>query len=531
MLNGYTLSTLPLNEKPNMPSEFNRLKTLQTALTTLTLTISVLLAPVASADNRDTPLKSLAPTSDHEQATEIILYFMERYHYSPVAVDDELSDQIFDRFLDNLDPQKSFLLASDIEEFARYRLKFDDALRNANLNPVFDLFKRFRERTEQRAVYAQNLLKGKFDFTIDESYTFNREDANWPESEKAAEDLWRKRVKNDVLSLRLSEQSEEDLIDTLAKRYERMERRVKQFSANDVYQIFINAYTQSVEPHTSFFSPRSSEEFEINMSLSLEGIGAALTTDGEYTVIQRVITGGPAALSELVLAEDRIVGVGQGDEEIIDVVSWPLGDVVDLIRGPKGSTIRLRILAASATEGAPPKLVTLVRDEIKLEEQAAKSSTVELIVDEKKQRFGVIDLPTFYLDAGARARGQKDYRSTTRDVQRLIEELTNADGGVDGIVMDLRGNGGGSLLEATQLTGLFIKSGPVVQTKRSDGEVDSEVDNDPSIAYDGPLAVLVDRNSASASEIFAGAIQDYGRGAIIGEPTFGKGTVQTVAPA
>jgi len=499
--------------------------------TALIFTLSVLLGCTATADTtRDITLDSLSPSPEHKAATEVIVHLMQRYHYSTVSVDDELSDQIFDRFLESLDPQKSFLLASDVEEFNQYRLKFDDALKKEQLDPVFDIFKRFRVRVEERALFAKQRLKQEFDFTIDENYTFNREDASWSTDEKAADDLWRKRVKNDVLNLRLAEQSNEELTDTLNERYERMQRRVSQLSANDVFQIFINAYTLSVEPHTSYFSPRSSEEFKINMSLSLEGIGAALSTEGEYTVVQRVIAGGPAAMSEQISAEDRIVGVGDNDDDITDVVSWPLSDVVDRIRGPKGSTIRLKILPGNAPAGSPPTIITLVRDKIKLEEQAAKSSVVDVVRDDKTQRFGVIDLPTFYLDSAAMSAGQPDFRSTTRDVKRLLGELTSADGGVDGIVIDLRGNGGGSLLEATNLTGLFIKSGPVVQIRNTDGEVEAETDNDPSVAYSGPLAVLVDRYSASASEIFAAAIQDYRRGVVLGEPTFGKGTVQTVAP-
>lgn len=484
----------------------------------------------AIADTRVTSLESLSPTEEHKQATEVISHLMQQYHYSQVDVDDELSDQIFDRFLESFDPQKAFFLASDIENFNKYRLEFDDALRNANLTPIFDIFKLYRKRVEERSQFAQQLLTEEFDFTIDESYTFNREDAQWLGSQEAADELWRKRVKNDVLNLRLAEQSDSDLTETLEDRYERMERRISQLSANDVFQIFINAYTLSVEPHTSYFSPRSSENFKINMSLSLEGIGAALRTDNEYTVVQRIITGGPAALSEKISAEDRIIGVGDGDEDIVDVVSWPLSDVVDLIRGPKGSTIRLRILHGNAPEGSQPEVVTLVRDKIKLEEQAAKSSIVEVPDDEGMQRFGVIDLPTFYLDSAAMSQGQEDFRSTTRDVQRLLTELTTTDNGVDGIIIDLRGNGGGSLYEATQLTGLFIESGPIVQIRNARGQVDTQEDEDPAVIYDGPLAVLVDRNSASASEIFAAAIQDYGRGVVLGEPTFGKGTVQTVAP-
>ncbi len=488
-------------------------------------------ASAIADDSREVTLDSLAPTPEHRDATAGIVQLMQRYHYKRVAISDELSEQIFDRYLESLDPQKNFFLASDIAEFDQYRRKFDDALRRAKLQPVFDIFKRFRTRVEERAAYAQDMLKRDFDFTIDESYAFNREEAQWVQSQQAMDELWRKRVKSDVLDLRLAEQTGEELVDTLAQRYQRMARRVSQLAANDVFQFFVNAYTLSVEPHTSYFSPRSSENFKINMSLSLEGIGAALQTENEFTVVRRVIAGGPAALSEQVSVDDRIVGVGNGKtEEIVDVVSWPLGDVVDLIRGPKGSTVRLKILPGKAPAGTPPKVITLVRDKIKLEEQAAKSSVVEVPGVGGDRRFGVIDLPTFYLDTAGLSQGLPDYRSTTRDVKRLLNELKATDGGVDGVIIDLRGNSGGSLLEATQLTGLFIETGPIVQIRDSSGRVDLEVDDDPSISYDGPLAVLVDRGSASASEIFAAAIQDYGRGVVLGEPTFGKGTVQSVVP-
>lgn len=497
----------------------------------LIFTVSLLLGCTATADTHEVSNDFPRATDEQRQATQIILQLMQQYHYSPVSVNDDLSNQIFDRFLDTLDPQKNFLLASDVKEFGEYRQGLDDVIRQSDLNPVFEIFERFRSRVSERADFAQNLLERDFDYTIDETYAFDREDADWAPSEKALDDLWRKRVKNDVLNLRLADQSEDDSIETLEERYDRMERRVVQLNSNEVFQMFINAYTLSVEPHTSYFSPRSSENFQINMSLSLEGIGAALSTEGEFTVIRNVIAGGPAALSQKLASDDRIVGVGQGKkEEIVDVVSWPLNDVVDLIRGPKGSTIRLKVIPASAAEGEPPEVITLIRDKIKLEEQAAKKSVVEITRAGEQQRFGVIDLPTFYLDSAARRQGQSDYRSTTRDVRRLLGELEKEDGGVDGVIIDLRGNGGGSLIEATQLTGLFIESGPVVQIRNAEGEVDAQTDDDSSVAYDGPLAVLVNRNSASASEIFAAAIQDYGRGVVLGEPTFGKGTVQTVAP-
>ncbi len=493
------------------------------------LVLALVAGVAAQADNRQVALDTLVPTDAHRQATAGILQLMQRYHYKRVPVTDALSAQIFDRYLETLDPQKNFLLASDIEEFYKVRHQFDDALRSGRLDSVFDIFKRFRARVDERANFARGLLKRDFNFNIDEQYTFDREDAQWSSSTEVMDELWRKRVKNDVLDLRLADQSDDEITKTLEDRYERMARRVSQLTPNEVFQYFINAYTLSVEPHTSYFSPRGSENFRINMSLSLEGIGAALQTDNEHTVVRRIIAGGPAAVSGLVSVDDRIVGVGNdGDEEIVDVVSWPLADVVDLIRGPKGSTVRLAILPGKAPAGTPPKVIELVRDKIKLEEQAAKSSIVEVPGTTKPQKFGVIDLPTFYLDTVGLSQGLPDYRSTTRDVRRLLGELTA--GGVDGIIIDLRGNSGGSLLEATQLTGLFLETGPIVQIRDSSGRVNIEADEDPTIEYDGPLAVLVDRGSASASEIFAAAIQDYGRGVVIGEPTFGKGTVQNVVP-
>ena len=336
-----------------------------------------------------------------------------------------------------------------------------------------------------------------------------------------------KRVKNDILALRLAGRDREQINETLSKRYERMARRVNQLGANDVYQYFVNAYTASVDPHSSYFSPRTSENFKIRMSLSLEGIGAALNNEDEFTVVRRIIAGGPAALSKQLHVNDRIVGVGQGtNKEIVDVVSWRLEDVVDLIRGPKGSVVRLRVLPSNTPVGSPTKTISLVRDKINLEEQAAQRSTVEIRSGNRTARIGVIDIPTFYLDSAGRARGVPNYRSTTRDVRRLIKELESD--GIEGLVIDLRGNSGGSLFEANALTGLFIRSGPIVQIKDSGGRIEVAEDSDPGIAYTGPLAVLVDRGSASASEIFAGAIQDYRRGVILGEPTYGKGTVQNV---
>ncbi|PUB91536.1 MAG: tail-specific protease, partial [gamma proteobacterium symbiont of Ctena orbiculata] len=398
---------------------------------------------------------------------------------------------------------------------------------NARIEPAFEIFRLYRKRVAEAVAHAQKLVDKAFDFTIDESYRFERDKEPWPQTRTELQEIWRKRVKNDFLNLRLMDKKDDEIRKTLRERYKRLLSRVEQFDANDVFQTFVNAYTLSLEPHTSYMSPSTSENFDISMRLSLEGIGAVLKDEDGFTVVQKTVIGGPAEQSELLHSGDRIVGVGQGLEgEIIDIVGWRLQDVVEQIRGPKGSVVRLDILPKGTETGSKRKTITLVRNKIKLEEQAAKSYIIEDLDGMKGMRIGVVEVPTFYRDFAAEARGDEDFRSTTRDVRNLLGDLKKQ--GVNGIVIDLRENGGGSLSEATELTGLFIDSGPVVQIKDAFGKIEIEQDPDQTIAYEGPLAVLVDRNSASASEIFAGAIQDYKRGIVIGEPTFGKGTVQTL---
>ena len=473
------------------------------------------------------PLDQLEPTREQRQATLIIIRVIDKYHYKHLPLNDEASALIFDRYLESLDPNRSYFTARDIERFSIYRDQLDNALLQARLTPAFDMFRVYRQRVEERIAYAMDLLEQKFDFSIDEDCQFNRTDAAWPSDRNELDDIWRKRVKNDILTLRLNGKSAEEINKTLRRRYQGVKRRTEQLASNDIFQTFINAYTLSLEPHTSYMSPRVSENFDISMRLSLEGIGAVLRNENEYTEVLSTVPGGPAALSGKVKTGDRIVGVGQGvDGEIIDVVGWRLQDVVDQIRGPKGSTVRLRIQKEETGAGGPDEEIVLIRNEIKLEDQAAKKTIIEGLDDLGPVRIGVIDVPAFYRDFKGQSDGDKNFRSTTRDVRQLLKELQQER--VDGIVIDLRENGGGSLIEATELTGLFIPSGPVVQVRDASGDVEIEKDPDPETVYAGPLAVLVDRNSASASEIFAGAIQDYHRGIIIGEPTFGKGTVQTL---
>jgi carboxyl-terminal processing protease len=335
-------------------------------------------------------------------------------------------------------------------------------------------------------------------------------------------------VKNDYLRLKLTGKEHDNIVKTLNERYQSIDRRISELKSEDIFQYFMNAFAQAIEPHTAYLSPRSSENFEISMKLSLEGIGALLGRETEYTSIQSIVPGGPADKDGRLQTGDRLLAVGQGrDGKLVDVIGWRVDDVVDLIRGPKDTVVRLEVLPEDAGVDGPSKVIDIVRNEVKLEEQAAKSEIIEIPRDDADPvKIGVIDLPVFYLDFNGRATNRPDYRSSTRDVRRLIEDLKAE--GVEGIVVDLRHNGGGSLLEATTLTGLFIDRGPVVQVRNSSGRISTEEDSEPGMAWDGPLAVLVNRYSASASEIFAAAIQDYGRGLIIGETTFGKGTVQSL---
>jgi carboxyl-terminal processing protease len=489
--------------------------------------VLLLFAPILWAQPVAVPLDELEPTLEHNQSTHVIVKVIDKYHYKDSKLDDKASEKILDRYLEALDPNRFFFLASDIHAFYKYNDSLDDYLKSGRVDPAFQIFRTYRKRVDEAVDHANKLLDKDFDFTIDESYRYDRTDSPWAQTRAELDEIWRQRVKNDFLTLRLTDKDDADIRKTLKGRYERVKHRVEQFDANDVYQTFMNAFTLNLEPHTSYMSPSTSENFDISMRLSLEGIGAVLRNEDEYTVVQKTVVGGPAQLSGQLHAGDRIVGVGQGLEgEIEDIIGWRLQDVVEKIRGPKGSVVRLSIIPKELDAGGKRSTITLVRNKIKLEEQAAKSSIIQGLEGMGDLKIGVIEVPTFYRDFAAEARGEQNFRSTTRDVRKLLNELQQES--VAGVVIDLRENGGGSLTEATELTGLFIDKGPVVQIKDASGNVEVETDADESLAYDGPLAVLVDRNSASASEIFAGAIQDYHRGIVIGEPTFGKGTVQTL---
>jgi carboxyl-terminal processing protease len=475
------------------------------------------------------PEGALAPPERHTRTAKRIASLLTNAHYSRRAIDDRLSEQVYKRYLDSLDSQRSYFLASDVAEFDQWKLRFDDMIRTGNVEPAFVIYARLQQRNRERVEYALSLLETPPDFTLSESFEFDRKDAPWPANRAEMDELWRKRVKNDALSLALTGKEWPEISGTLKKRYERVLKRASQVTADEVFEILMNSYARSFDPHTSYFSPRNSEEYRIEMSLSYEGIGATLQSEDDYASIVNLIPGGPAAAAGTLGINDRITAIAQGDGEFQDVIGWRLDDVVELIRGKGGTVVRLQILPAGAAPGSPEKIVEITRGKVTLENKASKKELRKVTRNGRELKIGVINVPTFYRDVDAEARNEKDFRSTTRDVENLIAELQE-NGPIDGLILDLRGDGGGFLPEATALTGLFIDRGPVVQLKDYTGRVEVLDDPRPGTVYDGPLVVLIDRYSASASEIFAGAIQDYGRGLVIGQRSFGKGTVQNLIP-
>ena len=471
----------------------------------------------------------LEPNERQRKIARLVGEVIERSHYRQTVLDSKMSSEVFDRYLESLDGNRSYFLASDVTELERYRFKLDEVIRTGNVEPAFVIFARFQERNRAAVRAAIADLGTEPDFKLEETFSFDRSKAPWLTSQAEMDDLWRKRVKNDALSLLLANKTWPEAREVLIKRYERVLKRIDQVSTDDVFENFMNAYAHVYDPHSNYLSPRSSEEYNIAMKLSYVGIGASLQIVDDHVTIMNVIDGGPAAVSGQIKVNDRITAVGQGKNgELVDVVGWRLDDVVQLIRGPSGSTVRLSVLPAGATPGAKETLLSFTRNKVSLEAQAAQKKVRTVKRGDQELKVGVIEVPSFYQDYDARVSGDKEYRSTTRDVARLIGELKKDK--VDGIVMDLRANGGGHLTEATGLVGLFIRKGPVVQLRETGGRIEVLDDPEPGEIWDGPLVVLVDRASASASEIFAAAIQDYGRGLIIGQQTYGKGTVQNLYP-
>jgi carboxyl-terminal processing protease len=500
------------------------------ATSVLTILVLALAGSVqAPASPSMLPPGAIAPSDGQRATARKIGRILEEAHYSRVPIDDKLSEQVFQRYLDFLDGQRSYFLSSDIADFQKYRLQFDDMIHTGEVDPAFVIFARFQQRNHERIRYAISLLKSEPDWTLNESFDFDRQHATWPTTQAEMNELWRKRVKNEALSLMLTNKTWPEVADTLTKRYDRILKRLDQITSEDVFENLMNAYARTFDPHSSYFSPHNSEEYRIQMSLNYEGIGASLEQVDDYVTIQKVIEGGPAAVAGTLNPKDRITGVAQGkDGSITDVVGWRLDDVVQLIRGKAGTTVRLQVLPAGAAPGSAEKMLPFVRNKVTLENQAAHKQVKSVVRNGRTLKIGVITVPGFYQDIAAQSAGDQNYRSTTRDVLKLVNELKAEN--IDGLVLDLRGDGGGYLPEATALTGLFIDHGPVVQLKDTTGRLEVLDDPEPAAAYDGPLAVLVDRFSASASEIFAGAIQDYHRGLILGQRTFGKGTVQNLVP-
>jgi len=513
----------------------------------VSFSISNLSAFAFDESNKERPLPELSPESQHATASKRITARFTRGHYKKIKINDSLSKEVFNRYIKQLDYSRNVFLASDISDFEKHSLEFDDAFARGRLTLAYDIYNVNLQRRLERYQYALSLLdtdtstitdndkntenekirqKSPFDFSKDDVYNYDRENAPWATSIAELNELWRVKVKSDVLNLILAGKEWPKAKEVLSKRYKYAIKRLKQSDSEDVFQLVMNSFARVVEPHTSYLSPRNAERFQMEMNLSLEGIGAVLRAEEDYTVIQSIISGGPADQSNALKPKDRIVGVAQNNKDFDDVIGWRLDDVVDKIKGPKGTTVRLQILSGESDDISDIKVVTIVRDKIKLENKAAKSeiyyegSGIENLDDEDStktevsfdgKKLGVITIPSFY-------------NNLSRDVKIEIEKLKEQE--VQGIIVDLRGNGGGSLPEATLLTGLFIDKGPVVQIRDSANRVDILRDKDGISYYNGPLTVMVDRYSASASEIFAAAIQDYGRGIIIGEHTFGKGTVQ-----
>ena len=452
---------------------------------------------------------------------------LKHYHFRKQSLNDSLAAVVFQNYLRSLDYNKTYFLKSDIDYFAKYETELDDQIKEGNVDFAFQVFKTFRNRANTRLDYVNELIDKGFDFDLDEDLLIDSEMTSWAETVEEINERWRKSIKSQALNLKLAGKDDDGIKKGLKERFERYRKGIMQYNSDDVYQFYMNSFTESYDPHTNYFSPLSSENFNISMSLSLEGIGARLSQSLDYTIVSEVIAGGPAFKSKSLHKDDKIIAVAQNEDgEFEDVIGWRIEDVVQKIRGPKGSVVRLRVIKHDKSNSAPPEDVRLVRDKIKLEEQSAKSEVYTIEVDKQKYNLGVITLPSFYIDFDEARQGVKDYKSTTRDVRKIITDLKAKN--IDGLLIDLRYNGGGSLKEAIDLTGLFIDRGPVVQVKSSNGHIDVQKDIDPGTEYDGPLMVLINRFSASASEIFSGAIQDYKRGVVVGETSFGKGTVQNL---
>lgn len=493
-------------------------------LTAFLVAISLVWVPPAPAGG-----VLLSPERKHAIQCIRIVSALERYHYLGKKIDDSLSEQIFERFVKYLDPSRNLFILKDMEKLEKYRLRFDTDLKRGNLNTAYEIYNLYHDRAVQRLSYILKLLE-----TQDPPLPLNSPDfleidntqRPWQLSLDDLRGLWKKELINHLITLTLDEHTQTDVSETLEKIYTTRRTRLSQTTTDDVFQLFMNCVTESFDPHTQYFPPRVSEDFDIQMRLSLEGIGAVLQTEYEYTKIVSLVPKGPADKSSLLMPGDRIIGVGQGKTgEIKDIIGVRIDEVVKLIRGPKNTYVRLKIIPAKKNDVT--RIVQIMRDTVKLEEQSAKKQIKTVVSGMKTYKIGIIEIPNFYIDFEAYHRGDIHYKSTTSDVRKLLFELAGEN--IDGLIIDLRDNGGGALKEASDLTGLFLTSGPTVQIRTKE-QMTRLYDEDPEIQYTGPLLVMINRMSASASEIFAGAIKDYQRGIIVGTRSFGKGTVQELKP-
>jgi carboxyl-terminal processing protease len=488
------------------------------AITEPTTTIA---APFAAADD------DLKPTLSQEKVESYITKIFAGYHYRKFTLNDSLSTAMYDNYLKEIDPSKLYLVGTDVAYFEKYRNQLDDYLSSGRLEAPYEIYNTFRKRYKERSAFISKLLEKPFDYTADESLNVDREKATWSKTPEDLNDIWRKIIKNEALELKIAGKADSSITNLLKERYRLRDRNLGRIKSEQVFQMYMNSFCDVLDPHTRYFAPAESDRFKQSMFQQLDGIGALLREDGNFIKIVEVIVGGPAYKSKLVTAGDKIVGVAQGDEsKFEDIVGWYVDDAVKKIKGPRGTVVRLQLVSANALPTDAPKEIRLVREKVVLTDQRPTVETVSINQNKRDFKIGVIKLPSFYRDFEGANKREKAFNSTTRDVQKMIDSLKTQN--IDGLVIDLRNNGGGSLTEAISLTGLFIPRGPVVQVKESTGEIEVYTDTDPSVGYDGPLAIMTNRFSASASEIFAGAIQDYKRGIIIGEQSYGKGTVQTM---
>ncbi len=470
------------------------------------------------------------PTAAQSNTLKAMIDELEDSHYVDRRYDDSMSQAHLETYLDRLDPSRLFLTAADITEFSKWQTFLDDLGKDGDLDPAFHIYNTYAAQAEARLTQVIEELPdlvANFNYDVDEYTEADPTERAWASDDEALTERWRKRLKSQALSLKLADKPADEIAPTLVKRYENQLMRLGQNNQQDVFAVYANALTTQFDPHTSYFSPRRAENFDIDMSLSFEGIGAVLQNEDEYVKVVRIVPAGPADKQSDLKPSELIVGVGQGDSgALTDVIGWRLDDVVDMIRGPRDTTVRLEVIP-SASRSDERRLLTITRNQVKLEEQAAQKKVIEINdVQGNPRKIGIIDIPAFYLDFDAYRRGDPEFKSTTRDVAGLIHELNQES--IDGLVIDLRNNGGGSLREANELTGLFIEYGPTVQIRSASSRVYRDGKRRRGPYYDGPVAVMINRLSASASEIFAGALQDYGRAVIVGDRSFGKGTVQTL---